>query len=67
MFALLVITGKVDILFNILLHHGGFLADINAVQELSDVLLSDGGGLLDQRCCRETGEPQIRAETYFKT
>lgn len=35
-------------LFNILLHYSGLLADIDAVQELPDVLLPDPGGLLDQ-------------------
>lgn len=46
--ALLVITGHGEQLLGILLHHSGLLADVDAVQELSDVLLSDRGGLLDQ-------------------
>lgn len=45
--SLLVITGHGELLFDILLHHSGPLADVDAVQELPDVLLSDRGGLLD--------------------
>ena len=48
---LLVKSGHDEQLFDILLHHTGFFSDINAVQELPDVLLSDRGGLLDQRRC----------------
>lgn len=47
-------------LFGIWLHHSGFLADIDAVQKLPDVLLSDCGGLLDQCRCKEaTSEWEI--------
>ncbi len=45
---LLVITGHGEHLFNSLLNHSGLFADIDAVQEFPDVLLSDRGGLLDQ-------------------
>lgn len=50
-----------EYLFSILLHHGGLLADINAIQELSDVFLSDCGGLLDQRRCEKKAESYMRA------
>lgn len=45
---LVVFIGHGEDLFDILLHHSGLLANIDAVQELPDVLLSDRGGLLDQ-------------------
>ena len=45
--SLLVINGHGEHLFDILLHHSGLLADVDAVQELPDVLFSDRGGLLD--------------------
>lgn len=48
MLNLLVKIGHDEHLFDILLHHSGPLADVDAVQELPDVLLSDRGGLLDQ-------------------
>ena len=45
---LLVKTRHGEHSFNILLHHSGPLADVDAIKELPDVLLSDCGGLLDQ-------------------
>lgn len=45
---LLVIREHGEHLFSLRLHHGGLLTDVDAVQELPDVLLSDLGGLLDQ-------------------
>lgn len=61
---LLVITGHGEILFGILLDHSGLLADVDAVQELPDVLLSDRGGLLDQSRWKETEEPSVKGETW---
>lgn len=40
-------------LFGIWLHHSGLLTDVDAVEKLPDVLLSDCGGLLDQGSWKE--------------
>ena len=45
---ILLVVREQEHLFSIGLHHSGSLADVDAVQELPDVLLSDRGGLLDQ-------------------
>lgn len=45
---LFVIREHNEHLFGVWLHHSGLLTDIDAIQKLPDVLLSDCGGLLDQ-------------------
>ena len=41
--------GSVTILrLVVVLDNGGLLADIETVEELSDILVLDGGGLLDE-------------------
>lgn len=64
---ILLVIAESEHLFTGWLLHSGPFAHIDAIQELSDVLLSHCGGLLDQSRCKhiKTGKQNVTTGTLL--